>query len=176
MTTTYYLEAVTSDLTTPTPAHWNYNLNATAPGASNVANNVSNTATPPNEIDYSYTQSGIPGTDGVTGDYTVTVVPNTTDSTLTLYIQLHRINSSGTVQNSSSLSAGQTLAATRTYTFSSLNLGTWASGDRLRMDFSQEGTGAHGNATADYSLGSTGTRIVCPWTISAPTPRAIIIS
>lgn len=176
MAITYYLTVTTSDLTTPTGAHWNYALSETAPGATNIANNVSNTATPPNEIDYSYTPSGDPGTDGSTGTYTVTVVPNTTDSTLTLYVQLHRINSAGTVQQSSTLSAGQTLAATRTYTFSSLDLGTWASGDRLRMDFSQEGTGAHGNATADYSIGSTGTRIETPWTRATPTTKVMIIS
>lgn len=175
MTTTYYLTTTTSDLTTPTGTHWNYALSETAPGATNVSNNVSNAGTPPNEIDYAYTPSADPGTNGITGDYTVTVVPNTTDASSTLYIQLHRINSSGTVQNSSSLSAGQTMGATRTFTFSSLNLGTWASGDRLRVDFSQEGTAAHGNATFDYSIGSTGTRIVCPWTNAVPA-RYFIIS
>jgi hypothetical protein len=176
MAITYYLTNTASDLSTPTGVHWNNALNETAPGASNISNTVSNTGTPPNDVEYAYTPSGDPGTDGSTGTYTVTVVPNTTDADALLFIQLHRINSAGTVQQSSTLSAGQTMTATRTYTFSSLDLGTWAAGDRLRVDFSQEGTGAHGNATFDYAIGSTGTRIDTPWTRATPSPRAIIIS
>lgn len=174
MTTTYYLENVTSDLTTPTGAHWNLVLNQTAPATSNISNTVSNTGTPPDDIEYAYTPAADPGAAGVTGTYTVEVVVNTTDADSDLAVQLHRINSSGTVQNSSSLSAKQTLTADRTFTFASLNLGTWAAGDRLRVDFSQEGTGAHGNATFDYAIGSAGTRIVCPWTLV--TTRYFIIS
>lgn len=176
MTITYFLENVSSDLSTPTGVHWNLNLNQVPPGTNNISNTVSNTATPPNEVEYSYTTSGVPGADGSTGTYTVTAVPNTTDADAVLFVQLHRINSSGTVQSSSVLSVGHILTSSQTYTFTNLNLGTWASGDRLRLDFSQEGIGAHGNATFDYSIGIAGTRIETPWTISGPTPRAIIIS
>lgn len=157
---TVYLTSTSGGPGTPTAAHWSNTLDASAPGASNISNNVSNTGTPPAEIDYAYYAAGA-GVIG-TGTFTVEVVFNTTDADLGVVIQLHRVNSSGTVQSSHTASSEQSGAADRTFTFTSVDLGTWAAGDYLRVDFQQVGNGAHGNAIADYAIGSTGTRVVYP--------------
>lgn len=73
----------------------------------------------------------------VTGNYSVQVNVTTANSNILLSIQLDRINSAGTVQQNSSVSAEQTLTATGQYTFSftGLSLGTFAATDRFRIRY-----------------------------------------
>lgn len=98
----------------------------------------------------------------LTGTYTFIVNVTTANSSLRISSQLHRINSSGTVQTSSSQTAEQTPSATGTYTFTftSISLGTWAATDRLRVDFDIRNT-AHSNQT--MAIGFSGTYIDTPF-------------
>jgi hypothetical protein len=87
-------------------------------------------------------------------------------------VTLHRVNSAGTIQTSSSLSAEQTATAgVKTFTFSSQSLGTWASGDRLRVDYRYRNA-AHGGQSFDAAHGGTDNEVVAPWDTAAE-PHAL---
>jgi hypothetical protein len=126
-----------------------------------------------------FTDVGVPGTAGVTGTYTVeqeTLVGNTN---VVLAVTLHRVNSAGTIQTSSALSAEQTATAgTKTFTFTNLSLGTWAAGDRLRIDYRYRNA-AHGSQNFTVTHGGTNNEVVAPWTLAAPiniTPAGMIVA
>lgn len=166
MATSYYLTTTASDL--GTGSNFSNTLPATAPGTTTLALSV---ATATTETDFGHTQPGIPGTGGVTGDYDIRVAINTGNADLQLSVQIHRVNSAGTVQTSSSASSEQTASAgEKTFTFLSQSLGTWAAGDRLRLDLILRDTSAHGDESLTYDIGSAGVRISTPWT--APSPIA----
>lgn len=116
------------------------------------------------ETSYGFTPELHPGKAGtVTGNYTVNVDITTANTNIFLAIQLHRINSAGTVQTSSSASAEQQLSTTgvKTYTFTALSLGTFDSTDRVRIDFLCRNNAAHTAST--FAIGYTNTLIITPW-------------
>ncbi len=170
MATTYYLTTTASDLD-PGAETWSNAVSTTAPGTTTLTSTIANgdgMAGTIDSSDYAFTPSGDPGTTGVTGTYTLSVVVSTGDSNVTLVPQLARVNSGGTVQTgpTGSDGGGQALSAgTKTFTWTSLNLGTWASGDRLRIYYDYDNASTHGGAeVVVQDIGSAGTTISAPWT------------
>jgi hypothetical protein len=92
-----------------------------------------------------FTEPGIPGTDGTsTGTFTLRTNITSSNAGINFRANLMRVNSAGTVQ---ATELGSYLAAsvgTRTQTFTDPALGTWAAGDRLRIQYQIENTNAHG--------------------------------
>jgi hypothetical protein len=116
---------------------------------------------------YAWTDTGVPGTDGATGSYSVEVYVNTANTDITMYTRLARVNSSGTVQTESDAATTQsTSAGLHTFNFTDLNLGTWASGDRLRVQYTFINA-SHGNQSCQIQSNTTDTEVATPYTISA---------
>jgi hypothetical protein len=137
MATRHYLSRSTSDLTGG--SDWNrylkYNTNGTPEtiAASIAVNSI--------EIQRAFTEALHPGTKAsVTGDFTVKVKITTGNVNANIAITLHRVDSAGTIQTSSSTTANQAASAgTKTFTLTSVNLGTFAETDRLRVDYRMTG-------------------------------------
>jgi hypothetical protein len=137
MATRHYLSRSTSDLTGG--SDWNrylkYNTDGTPAtiAASIAVNSI--------ETQRAFTEPLHPGTKAsVTGNYTVLVKITTGQALANIAITLHRVNSSGTVQTSSSTTISQSASAgTKTFTLTSVNLGTFAETDRLRVDYVMTG-------------------------------------
>lgn len=93
------------------------------------------------EDSYGYTRLNDPSTDGGSGGgYTYTIEVNVTggNSGIDIQVTVARVNSSGTVQASHpSFSVAQRAnpAGVQTHTLTNVDLGTWASGDRLRVTY-----------------------------------------
>lgn len=159
MTATYILNETTSDLT-----GGGGNFNVTLPTSAAIPN-VLSVGGNPTDYGSAFTASGVPGTDGATGDYTVEMNVTTANSDVEISVQLHRVNSSGTVQTSSSVSATQSGATTgvKTFTFTNQSLGTWASGDRLRVDYIGNRVTGHGTQQVVIGTQSTNAEVVTPF-------------
>ena len=173
MAETYFVTVTASDLSVPGD-NWDNEISRTAPGAATLQTSVPAGNT---ETDYGFTPAGDPSTDGGTGSrtWTVRVELDTQDATMELAVNIHRVNSTGSVQSSGTLSAEQTCnSASLTYTFSSTDLGTFASGDRLRVDFQARSTAGHGNSMIRHTISGTGTRVDAPWTIAVATRRVFV--
>jgi hypothetical protein len=114
---------------------------------------------------YAWTDTGVPGTDGDTGDYTVEWNITTGEADISISVQLARVNSSGVVQNESSLSSEQVATAgIKTFSFTNVNLGTWAEGDRLRVRYRIRNTRTHpGNREIAFSTNTTNDEVVTPF-------------
>jgi len=156
----YYFRSTTSDLSGG--ADFSRYFYPT-PEASGNTGSIS-IAAAATEVSYGFTPPLHPGTAGtVTGDYTVDVDITTANSNIFLAIQLHRINSAGTVQTSSATSAENQISTTgvKTFTFSALSLGTFASTDRVRIDFRCRNSAAH--SASSFAIGYPNTDIVTPW-------------
>lgn len=169
MARTYYLTASASDLSVP-GVNFDNDLNETGPSATTISITVSAGG---QEIDYGFTLSGNPGTDGATGDFTATIVLTTEDADMGVRLRVARVNSSGTLQtqgNYASEGEQAMVSGPVVFTWTSENLGTWASGDRLRLEFEHNGNQGHGNATIDYTISASGTRILTPFTAPAAAP------
>lgn len=164
MAETYFLTETASDLSVPGD-NWDNEISRSAPAAGTLQQSVPAGNT---ETDYGFTPSGDPSTEGGTGSrtWTVTVEFSTQSADMEMAVNVHRINSTGTVQSSGTLSGEQTCnSATLTFTFASTDLGTWASGDRFRVDFQVRSTAAHGNTMVAHTISGSGTRVEAPWTI-----------
>jgi hypothetical protein len=79
-------------------------------------------------------------------------------------VEIARINSSGTVQGSTFTSAEQSLGTTgvKTFTFTSANLGTWTTGDRLRVSYIFRNT-AKTPQTVTIGTGTTNEEVITPF-------------
>jgi hypothetical protein len=173
MATTLYLTTTASDLS-PGGSNWDNEMSTSAPGATTlnvtIPNGDGNTGTY-EETDYGLSATGVPSTDGSnTGTWTLEVVLTNVDSNINANPTISRINSSGTVQSGPIANAegNQTMASSRTFTWSSPSLGTWAAGDRLRVNFQWSNESTHGgDETIDLTISSTGTRITTPWTLAS---------
>lgn len=154
--TAYWLSLTASDLTGPNPSDWS-KASTSSPvgwdGSTTLSCSVTKNST---ERNYMFTPAGVPGTSGATGDYHLFLRIATGDSNIRVSFQLHRVNSSGTVQSSSSTTAEQTPTSSAMMQFSltGVNLGTWNAGDRLRVDIIVRNTATSGSAkTITLDLG-----------------------
>lgn len=166
MATTYFLTTTPSDLSGGN--NFSNELSTTAPGTTTLSVSVTTNTT---ETDRGFTATDDPGASGGTGarDYSVVVDINTGNADLQVSIQLHRINSGGTVQASSAASGEQTAnAGQQTHTFTGADLGTFVAGDRFRVDFILRDTTLHGDEALIYDIGDAMTAVTAPWTLSAP--------
>lgn len=119
------------------------------------------------ETSYGFTRSGdVPTGITAVGNYTVRVgiKDSSADELLTLDVRVRRVNNSGTVQASSSVtSQPQDVAreGVRTFLLPSVDLGTWSAGDRLRVDYIF--VNASGGAqTTGILAGSTDCEVITP--------------
>lgn len=145
-------------------ANFDNAFSKTAPGATNLALTITNTIT---ENDYAFTPAGDPGVGGTsTGTFTVTWVMSFANTDLQHSVQLARVNSVGTISASTAFTAEQTSASSLTFSFTNPALGTWASGDRLRVTFRVRDTSTMNNESVDYAIGSSGVQISAPWSES----------
>lgn len=160
MAKTFVLGSTNSDLTGG--ADFDRYLEEAPEGASTVSPAVGAGAT---EISHAFTRAGVPGISGATGNYTVEVNVTSANSNIFLAIQIHRVNSSGTIQTSGGTTAEQQLSTTgvKNFSLTSQNLGTWASGDRLRVDYRFRSAAAHGNNSVNLETGTTNTEHVTPF-------------
>jgi hypothetical protein len=162
-TTTYYLTTTASDL--GTGSNWSNTLPTTAPGTTTLNSSIANEAT---ENDFAYTPSGDPGANGGSGsqNYTVAVEINTANTDVTLEVLVCRVNSSGTEQHAPVSLGGPTTTSVGTMTYgpTSANTGTWASGDRLQVEFQWVNANKHGgDEVITQDIGSAGTSVTAPW-------------
>lgn len=120
------------------------------------------------ETSYCFTEPLHPGTGGnVTGNYTVSLNCTTANANIAATCTLNRINSTGTVQTSSTASGSVSFGTTgaKTFTFTSLSLGTFSSTDRLRVDFSFTNSAAHSANAVGITFNSVDSSIITPHTV-----------
>lgn len=164
MSQTYYLSGTDSDLST-SGANFDKLLSpvTTTPTTLSytVSQGVGQTVT-----GYGYTDIDIPSFKGASGDYTVEINVTSANSSLNLQVELARINSSGTVQGTPVVSTTQSASTTgvKTFTFTNPALGTWTTGNRLRVGYSAINTQAHGgNQALQIGTGTTDEEVITPF-------------
>lgn len=120
------------------------------------------------EVSRCFTEPLHPGTGGsVTGNYTVSVFCSTSNANITGTATLHRINSSGTIQTSSAASSSVSFSTTgaKTFSFTSLNLGTFAKTDRLRVDLSFTNSASHSASSFGIRFNDPDSDVVTPFRV-----------
>ena len=160
MPTTYRLQNTTSDLNPAGAEEFRMEVSATTATGSTLFTIGGLGST----IGYGFTAAGVPGTSGVTGNYVVEFDCDT-NANVRIEITLKRVNSSGTVQTTGTTKSGSTVGQ-GSYSWTSENLGTWASGDRLRIDFNFFNDDA-GSQNVTIYYGRTTGEITVPWGGSA---------
>lgn len=86
-----------------------------------------------------------PGTSGRVSSYTTIVEVSTGAAQIQISVIARRVNSAGAIQTSSAPTAEQTAnVGPLTFTLANTNLGTWAAGDRLQLDYLFRNNQAHG--------------------------------
>ena len=168
MSHTYYQTNITSDLSV-----------ASANSNTDLANNTGAAATLDFEVDKGnnnpyantifYTDVDDPSDIGITGDYEVTLNVATGDADVNAEIYIARVNSSGTPQAQTAPAAWQTLTAgIKTFNFTGEDLGSWASGDRLRVWVQLFNNAAHGVASMSFGVNTVDEYVIAPWTFAGP--------
>lgn len=159
--TTYYFTDTASDLTGGND--FSNLLSDTSGTAGSQGVSISRTDT---EDSYAWTAAGVPGANGTTGNFSTEVDIEAGDSGTYLSVAWARVNSSGTQQAISSFTSEQVCTAgVKTFSATSVNLGTWATGDRLRVTYRFRGTSAHSTVNMTLGANDTDSETVAPWTI-----------
>ena len=162
MATTYIWTNNNSDLTGG--ADWTRALEVggTAGSATfSIANNSTETS-------LGFTVADDPSTAGGSGAQNYTVKLNVTSGTTVILckVSVARVDSSGTVQSTSSETSEQTMSAgSKTFSITSADLGTFATGDRLRVNYIFRSSQTMGGA-ASITLNGTGNEVDAPWTLA----------
>lgn len=162
----YFVSPTTADLATG--VDFNLYLLSYVSSASTLSVTIAGNAT---ELSYAYTMPLTPGLranayggTALTGNFTFYYNVTTANSSTTLTMSLTRINSTGTAQTGPTASGtgAVSLATTgiKSFTWTSLSLGTFSSTDRLRLDFSYT-TSTHASQT--HAFGYTGTWLDAPY-------------
>src|SRR3972149_4114030 len=120
--TPYWLDLAASDLTGPAPSDWS-KVATTSPvewtGAVPPDQSLSCSINKnPTEREYMFTAAGVPGTNGADGDYQLVLRMVTGNANVKVAVQVHRVNSSGVVQASSSTTAEQVASSAPLLLFS----------------------------------------------------------
>ena len=166
MARVYYMTTNNSDLTGG--ADFNRKLEYEYTGAA-TALSVS-IAAASTEVSRCYTEPLHPGASGsVTGNYTVSVFCSTANANINGTVTLHRINSAGTIQTSSAASSSVSFGTTgaKTFSFTSLSLGTFTSSDRLRVDFSFTNAAAHSASSFGIRFNDPDSDVITPFIVRA---------
>lgn len=160
----YYLSSTNSDLSGGS----DFNKHLTTNIGSTPSTVTQTTGSGATDVARSFTQPLHPGLGGDNGTLSETVFidVSTANSLIFLSLQAHRVNSAGTVQTSSLVTAEQQLSATGRKTFTVLWLtskGTWTSTDRLRIDFRTRNSGM-GNQAVAFNTEDADSRITTNFT------------
>ena len=110
-----------------------------------------------------FTASGVPGIGGKTGNYTVNLRIISGNVNAYGKVQLHRVNSSGVVQDSSDESGEQKLNSDRSWSYTNLDLGTWTAGDRLRVDFLYRNNAGNKSISFGFGTNTSEDSVVTPF-------------
>jgi len=152
--TVYYLSDDNSGLSNG--VDFNKILNATTETAGTTGSiSIAKDAT---EVSYAYTNAGIPyNADWATGAATVKVNVTTAPASpyIALSMNLERINSAGTLQESATATAEQTINAAGVYTFNIASK-DWTAGaatDRIRLKYSFRNIKTNGALTVTLATG-----------------------
>lgn len=119
------------------------------------------------ETSYVFTEPPDPGSRGsVTGDFTISVDITTSGTNMSMTFAVARINSAGTQQSISSASSSISLTTTgvKTATLTGVNLGTFASTDRLRLHINHINGGA-GSRSFGLNLNSANSYLLTPFIV-----------
>jgi len=159
MAKTYYLGSTNSDLTGG--ADFSKYLEDSA-ASGTLSFTIAKAAT---ETQYAFTRSGSPGlSEFPTGSIEVKVNVTTASADVYLSVNVHRINSAGTIQESAGATAEQQLSATGVYTFTTASK-DWAAGnatDRIRVDFICRNSETNATRTIAFGTDSSST-VVAPF-------------
>jgi hypothetical protein len=166
MAMTFYLSNLTANLTGG--VRYNNRLVDTVATAASITIPVTNSTT---EDSYGYTDAGVPDstTDTPIGNYSVLVNVTTGTTDIFCQIGLTRVNSSGVAQTNSTFTAEQGMTAgQKTFNLTSVNLGTWTTGDRLRVNYRFRSSRAHGGPSQIIiQVNTSNAAVNTPWTLAA---------
>lgn len=157
----YFLSSIDSAITAT--GDFSKELLPNIPSAASTVN--STVAGNSTEIAYGVTEPLDPGLAGsVVGDYTVSINCSGAAANMVVAFRVARINSTGTMQTESALTSEISLATTgvKTATLTAINLGTFASTDRLRVTYSLRNT-ATGNKTVTLDVNSVNSYVSTPF-------------
>ena len=134
------------------------------------------------EVSYGVTPVGNPGASGVSASgYIVEVNVTTAGASSNLRVSLSRLNSANAVQATGSDTASQSIATTGIKTFNpdGSALGTWSTGDRLRVNYTFQNTSTMTAATPVITVNTADAEVVMPDAVAIeprvflPEPRII---
>lgn len=160
----YYISAVTSDLLGGSDFNLKLLPNITATSSA-LSVTIAAAST---ETSFGYTEPSDPGLAGsVVGDYTISVDVTTANTNITMAFFVDRINSAGTSQTTSSTSATISFSTTgaKTLTLTGVDLGTFVSTDRLRVNYSFTNAAAHSNQSFGINQNSTNSYVSTPFRV-----------
>lgn len=174
MAHTYYASNTVSDLAGGGDFDFSFLHDA---GVANTANTwtITKLSTHAHDI---FTESGDPSDQGdATGSWSFELNVVTGDAGVAANVYIYRVNSTGTVQTGpiecaeTDANAYPLTAAVHTFTWSSPALGTFATGDRVRVRVS--GTNG-GHQDIDLVLGwnTVDSEFIAPYTLAGPQPFA----
>src|SRR5213592_3788158 len=159
--TAYVLRSTNSDLSGG--LDFNRELNPGTETAGSIAVSVAAGAT---EYSFGFTRAGQPGVSGITGNYIVEMNVTVANANILLSTAVARVNSVGVLQTLSGFAAEQSAGSTgvKTFSLTSVNLGTWSSGDRLKVYYRFRNTAASAQSVT-LQTGTTSAEAMAPWTI-----------
>lgn len=170
MAVTYYQRSTTSDLTGPTGTGGvdrHIVASRTAGGANTDLSTGNMNAGILCNHNF-FTPSDDPGTEGTAGNFTVIVRITVQNANIGIRVFLRRYNSGGVGQGTEveasqgSQTAG---AASRTFTWTSPALGTWAAGDRLLIRVQHTNTSGSMNQSATVGVDTDADTVATPFTV-----------
>ena len=169
MTTSFYLGPTASDIVGSTSG-FQLRLDDAPAGASTITQAQSATSGTTEQV-WGVTPAGVPGADGGSGAQSWTVKLNLltgADAASTLRVAVRRIGSTGTVLATSAFTATQSATAgVKTFTLTGVDLGTWATGDRLVVIYEFGSPGGHGNTQWDVEVGTVNDEVITPFAAPA---------
>lgn len=168
MAVTYVLRNTASDLSV-SGATFNYKLLTATAASADVTTAAQ--AADTTVSGYAWTDPAEPGANGTsTGSFTVEVNVITAQTDVSIVVAVARVNSAGTVQGTPVAAASQASspAGIKTFSFTNPALGTWAAGDRLRVEYRfVRAAGGHGNVSVVVRSNTTDAEAATPFTPTA---------
>lgn len=169
MAVTYHLSSTDSDLSGG--ADFNKALLTGTSSGGTISCPIAAAST---ETSYAWTPQNVPGTNGTsTGNFTVEINITTAVNNTTVRPYLTRVNSAGTAQAGpiapAEAAAATTPTGVKTFTWTNPALGTWASGDRLRVEYTFVNSHASAVRTPVLGTNTANEEVITPFTAGALT-------
>ena len=183
MALTYFQRSDASDLTGPSGSGGTSRSLVASRTAGTVSANLStgNMNAGVNCNQNFFTPSTDPGTDGTsTGSFTVVIRFSTQNANIGVQVFLRRATGGDTGGTEVQASEGSQTAgaATRTYTWTNPGLGTWASGDRLRIRVLATNTSGSMNQSCVFGVDTSDDTVATPFSAGSTdaTPEPAVIA